>query len=258
MVSSGDVTSVSFFSDSASALRLITSTEVHPSQLASFLFVRRISQILSDFPQVQISLEWSPGHSGVVGNERADSAAKAGIQRPSILYPTIAYLKERANASTNRRWRETVKSRIPSSGTEFLDHFPITRTPIPFFRSTDREIYGRVTQTLTGHGYTGEYYVKRVPSESPWCPCSSAGAPILMTRLHILRECRRYAEHRHILTSAIPDMMDPSWTPAMLGETKHSLPALAVFLKRSGAFTKLGTLFHLDLILPPPRDPRPP
>ena len=56
----------------------------------------------------------------------------------------------------------------------------------------------------------------------------------------------------------IPDVMDPNWTPAMLGEAKRSLLALAVFLERSGAFTKLGTPFHLDLILPPPRDPRPP
>ena len=258
LVSSGDVTSISFYSDSASALRLITSTNVHPSQVASFLFVRRVSQILSDFPHIQISLEWSPGHAGVIGNEKADSAAKAGTRRPPVLYPTIAYFKAKANSSINRQWRKTVKSRTPSSGTEFLNHFPITRTPIPFFRSTDREIYGRVTQTLTGHGYTGEYYAKRVPSESPWCPCSSAGAPILMTRLHILRECNRYASHRHILTSAIPDLMDPSWSPAMLGEIKRALPALATFLKSSGAFTKLGTPFRLNLILPPPRDPRPP
>ena len=90
MVPSGDVTSISFFSDPASALRLITSTEGHPSQLASFLFIRRVSQILSGFHQVQISLEWFPGHAGVIGNEKADSAAKAGAQRPSILFPTIA------------------------------------------------------------------------------------------------------------------------------------------------------------------------
>jgi len=33
---------------------------------------------------------------------------------------------------------------------------------------------------------------------------------------------------------------------------------LAKFLDKSGAFTKLGVPFHIDLILPPPRDPRSP
>jgi len=44
----------------------------------------------------------------------------------------------------------------------------------------------------------------------------------------------------------------------MLGDIKRALPAFATFLKCSGAFTKLGTPFRLNLILPPPRDPRPP
>ena len=83
-----------------------------------------------------------------------------------------------------------------------------------------REIYERVTQTLTGHCCTGECYARRVPSESPCCPCPSAGAPVNMSRLRILRECNRYASHCYTLTSAIPDLMDPSGSHAMLGETK--------------------------------------
>ena len=45
-----------------------------------------------------------------------------------------------------------------------------------------------------------------------------------MTRLHILH---RHASHHTTFTSAIPDLMDPSWTPAMLGDIKRSLPAFA-------------------------------
>ena len=42
------------------------------------------------------------------------------------------------------------------------------------------------------------------------------------------------------------------------GMLDSNLPALATFLKDSGAFTKLEVPFHLNLNLPPLRDPRPP
>ena len=141
--------------------------------------------------------------------------------------------------------------------TKFLEVFPVTRIPNAFFKSTPHEIFRRTTQTLSGHGYTGEYYKRMFLNESPWCLCSrnNPGAPILMTRLHVLRECSRYQQHRHILTKAIPDFMDQTWLPHLLAEPKHALPALAKFLEKSGALTKLGIPFHIDLILPPPRDP---
>ncbi|KAF9642985.1 hypothetical protein BDM02DRAFT_3104989 [Thelephora ganbajun] len=91
-----------------------------------------------------------------------------------------------------------------------LDVFNTTRVPSKFFRSTPRELYGRVVQTVTGHGYTGEYYTEMSLDQSPWCPCSTDGAPIHQTCLHILRECRRYNAHRHTLSQAIPDLFDPS------------------------------------------------
>ena len=94
--------------------------------------------------------------------------------------------------------------------------------------------------------------------ESPWCPCSrdNPDAPVLMTCLHILQECARYHEQRHILAEAVLDIMNPTWQPRLLAEPKRSLPALANFLDKSGAFTKLGITFHIHLILPPLRDPR--
>jgi len=70
------------------------------------------------------------------------------------MYPTVAFFKTKANAYINRQWHKIVKSGTPFNSTEFLNHFPTTRTPTPFFRSTNREIYGRVTKTLTGRNYT--------------------------------------------------------------------------------------------------------
>ncbi|TDL29573.1 hypothetical protein BD410DRAFT_780020 [Rickenella mellea] len=55
------------------------------------------------------------------------------------------------------------------------------------------------------------------------------------TREHILRECKRYSAHRHILREASRDIH----IPTILG-TKKGIAALSDFLQDSGAFTKTG------------------
>jgi len=112
---------------------------------------------------------------------------------------------------------------------------------------------------LTGHGYTGEYYHRMHLSDvSPWCLCStSAGAPVFHTRLHTLLECPRHAQHRHLLKDGNPDLHQPDWSVALLGEPKTRLPAFSLFLFMSGAFTKLDVPFELKLILPPERPKKP-
>ncbi|KAJ7048438.1 hypothetical protein C8F01DRAFT_957503, partial [Mycena amicta] len=83
----------------------------------------------------------------------------------------------------------------------------------------------------TGHGYTGEYYSRFVPDESNHCPCGED----FQSRSHILRECPRYNNHRHILKKVSRDIA----LPVILGTTK-GISALAKFLEESGAFTKMG------------------
>ncbi|KAJ7927664.1 hypothetical protein B0H13DRAFT_2553523 [Mycena leptocephala] len=76
-----------------------------------------------------------------------------------------------------------------------------------------------------------EYYAKFVPSELVTCPC---GEPF-QTRVHILRECETYAWHREILQKVSEDISMPE-----ILATEKGLQALALFLERTGAFTKTG------------------
>ncbi|KAG7445344.1 uncharacterized protein BT62DRAFT_859846, partial [Guyanagaster necrorhizus] len=59
-----------------------------------------------------------------------------------------------------------------------------------------REIFGRVLQCRTGHGYIGEYYSQFVPSKDVDCPCGET----FQTQEHILHECPLYAIHVHYST----------------------------------------------------------
>ena len=212
--STNDIVRIFFYSDSSSAVSEIVSPLLHPSQIASLVYLRHMASILSSHSPPSVVLSWTPGHAGVIGNEEADRTAKQAITRWALIRTTVSYIKLKANMGINKCWQKWARDLVKTEGTKFLDVFPITHIPPAFFHTTNREIYGRIAQTLTGHGYTGEYYSRMRLEQSPWCLCSvSPGAPVLMTRDHILRHCTRYTEHRHILQGNGLDVTDPSWQP---------------------------------------------
>ena len=94
-----------------------------------------------------------------------------------------------------------------------------------------REVFGRLTQCWTGHGYTGEFYRRFVPDESSDCPC---GKP-LQTREHIIRDCARYEAHRDVLRKVSATLS----LPEILG-TRKGLEDLAAFLEKSAHSPRLA------------------
>ena len=72
-------TDLFFFSDSTSALTNITDPGPHLGQIYSISFIQNITFIFDIFPLVRIHLGWSPGHSGVIGNESADYYVRKGV-----------------------------------------------------------------------------------------------------------------------------------------------------------------------------------
>ncbi|KAJ7495394.1 hypothetical protein FB451DRAFT_1214003 [Mycena latifolia] len=104
--------------------------------------------------------------------------------------------------------------------------FPPSLRPTPPFQSLKREVFGRVTQCRTGHGYTGEYYSRFAPSEDVDCPCGEGCK-------HLLRECpldQRYILEKVSRVVSLPEIMGKI----------EGIVALAEFLEKSGAFTKTG------------------
>ena len=153
--------------------------------------------------------------------------------------------------------QKMVKSR--SLGTCFINHYGVLPIHTTEFINTNRELFRRVTQTLSGHGYMGEYYSRMKLDASLWRLCSATpGAPVLHTHYHVLWECSQHASSRHYLLAHNPDLHDASWDLALLGEPKTRLSSLISFMSDSGAFTKLDIPFSLNLILPLVRPKKPP
>ena len=243
---------INIFSDSVAALKLITDPSPHPAQSMSPIFIRNIFATLDSHPNLTITMDWCPGHSNVHGNERADLLANDARPLKGIhKHATITHMKTKSARRISKRWRRelTLKYRRSTGSLDFVYLYPLTPTPTALFKETTRELFGRLTQTLTGHGYTGEFYTKfHIADASPWCLCStSVGAPVFHSRRHVLSQCPRHSQFRSILKDAL---RDPDLDMRMLGDPS-SLKSLLHFMHVSGAFTKLDRPFSLDLILPP-------
>ena len=104
---------VFFYSDSSSALSSAFDPSTHPRQRCSLLFRKNVIGMLGRHPSFRIKASWSPGHSRVVGNGRADALAKRGTRLKSLMhYSTCSHLRHRANEGSNAL-EETADERCP-------------------------------------------------------------------------------------------------------------------------------------------------
>jgi ribonuclease HI len=235
-----DLHHIAIFSDCASALQAITDYTPKPAQYLSILFTQKALAFLNN-PANRISLHWTPSHCGIEGNERADELAKIATRpnRPIVFpAPSIAfhkaYSKHYMAEEWNKEWkttREKLHLFRPAA-----THPPSLR-PSLMFRSLSnkKEVFGRMTQMMTGHGYIGEYYKRFHIDDDTQCNTDKC----LQTRQHIIAECSKFRQHRRELKKVSHNMS----LQVLLGSRK-GLRAMATFIEESGAFTKNGRPFR--------------
>lgn len=190
------------------------------------------------------------------------------ILHASTFHASLAWLKAKAKRTYTTDWDRRIQNLPPANRTPGLHfalkggadisdlRYPMSVNPTSAFIHTSRELWARGAQALTSHGYIGAYY-QRMKFDQPYrCQCSP-DVP-MQTREHIVQHCPRYAEHRHILAEADKTLAWENWQFCRLGEPESYLPSLHEFCRKSGAFSKLGILFHLNLIFPPERPKEPP
>ncbi|KAL1665956.1 RnaseH domain, transposon factor [Schizophyllum commune] len=199
---------IHFFADKTSAIGTIFDPRPHAGQRYSRVFYERICKALDNDEQLEVEIEWCPGHKDIVGNERADALVKRAAEEHST------------ETCSGTRWRREWDHRPTTGRYAVANRIPPSLKPLAHFRDLcgDREQYGR-------------YYKDFVPSESVDCPCGES----IQTRPHVLQDCPIYEPHRHILRGVSEDV-----APAEILGTPKGIDALARFLKKSGAFTKTG------------------
>ncbi|KAF5350420.1 hypothetical protein D9758_012444 [Tetrapyrgos nigripes] len=235
-----------FFTDNSGAVQTIFDTSPKPGQTYCTIFWRRVTDFLDALPNHTVEISWVPSHTGIVGNERADGLAKdtCNLANNEGWIGTRSHAIRRNRERKERQWKRKWENRPITSQYLPANRIPPSLKPTKLMKETkyglNREVFGRVTQCRTGHGFIGEYYKRFVPDENVDCPCGEA----LQTREHVLCDCPIYEPHRDILRGASENLE----MPELLG-TKDGIEALTEFIQKSGAFTKTGKPLH------PPQPP---
>jgi ribonuclease HI len=233
-----EITQIYIFSDSAAALTNITRSTAHPSQPISLLFIKAAEAFLLDNSH-RIKLHWVPGHSNLEINDRADRLARRGCRENHDLLPTsLSYHAERRSRLVLHEWKRLIKRQPLTGAFGEVTDFPPTIKPSKVFRQLEAqsEVFGRLTQTRTMHGYNTAYYARLNIRPDEFCFCGHLVPPDPShVRDHTFHICEHYEEHRPILT----EVSRHHSPPALLGSTKGLL-ATAKFLLASGAFTSEG------------------
>ncbi|KAI0916052.1 hypothetical protein AcV5_010469 [Taiwanofungus camphoratus] len=221
-----------FYADNTSAIKTIFEPKAGPGQGHTRIFREITIAFLEAHPENTVEVEWTPGHKGIRGNELADQLAKKATELDGgPTKATRSHALRRAKERAEEEWVKTWKRTTPSGRYATANHLQPQMHPRKPFTTLPREVYGRLVQCRTGHGFLGEYYDQFVPSETVECPCGAKR----QTRQHILQHCPRYKRYRHILrkTSETIEL------PIILG-TQEGIEALGWFIKASGAMTKSG------------------
>ncbi len=195
----GDVKHLHFFADNTSAIEAIFDPTPRTGQTYAIVFHRRIRQFLDSDPSHTVEVAWCPGHKDIQGNERADYLAKRGAERSTdAMGRTRANARREAKAKTAVEWKKIWEASPKHGRYATANRFPPSLKPTQHFLDLagKREVYGRVLQCRTGHGYTGEYYAQFVPSENVDCPVVNLSRLVSISSVnaHAMKHSEQYCD----------------------------------------------------------------
>jgi hypothetical protein len=243
-----EISHIIFVSDSSTTITNITRTHAHLTQSLSRIFTKHAKAFL-DNDTHHISLLWTKSHRGTRINEEADRLAKEGRNADQNTQPpSLSFYAEKRSSHTLKQWRKDFAANRPTGAFGEATFHPPTIKPGKVFTqlANDPEVFGRLTQVRTMHGYNPPYYYRFRIDRDLDCTCGIQFDPsdASFHRRHVLNSCDEYISHHHILADG-SRTRDPT---ILLGSTKGLL-AVAKFLKTSGAFTRDGQPYN------PPRPP---
>ncbi|KAJ3501041.1 hypothetical protein NMY22_g19059 [Coprinellus aureogranulatus] len=208
----------------------------NPRPTAGQSFAHSFYQLASKFLDAdninRISIRWCPSHCGIRGNERADRLAKQATSLSSTMATTRTNAIRRAKLAAQKEWTKEWRTAPHQGWFAVSDRLPPSLKPTKHARrlANNRELYGRVVQTRTGHGYTGEFRRRFALDEPYTCACDNI---TLETREHVLIHCPRFERWRDDLRRVSREIV----LSDILG-TDKGIEALETFLHHSKAFAR--------------------
>ncbi|GBM20225.1 hypothetical protein AVEN_216647-1 [Araneus ventricosus] len=157
---------INLYTDSLSVLEALNTFKTSKQEILAIK-----NDILEMRKEKSITLHWIPAHTGIQGNETADSYAKKATTKPYIEKIPKKSFKQLKNAISNVQmqiWQE----RWASSTTKNGRH---TEKLIPAVSIHTKKFSHFIVQFLSGHGRFPAYFVRFGKSLNIKCPCGAVG-----------------------------------------------------------------------------------
>ncbi len=179
------------FSDSQAAIKRLKNSSLK-SDLYYIQSIRKWAEKLQN-NNIQMQLEWVPGHMNIKGNELADKAAKkeTKLQKTAIeSYISIAYIKRKIKESALIDWTSIWQA--SKAKEKQYNQFECKSKWKTKTRTLKKQIWSTYIQLKLDHDYFKSYLNKMSNYDSNICQfCNTKENPE-----HLLLHCRRYSQIR--------------------------------------------------------------
>ncbi|KAH7557896.1 hypothetical protein BM1_05168 [Bipolaris maydis] len=182
------------------------------------------------------TIQWVPGHQGVIGNEKADALAKEATKLdPSSSRTSLAIIGSRIKQLGEREWLSYLgqyrRKAIALNPTTYAARYKWKTRKQIATPPTSREASSAFFQLKLGHCYLRDFLFKRGKVDSKVCPCNYRAT---QDAAHILLNCALYKEARTKMQEASKDPL----SLAFLLNTSIGIQATITFIEETKAATQ--------------------
>lgn len=212
--------------DNQAAIKAVHKQGPQPGQYLIHLFQSELDKLLTAKPHLSIHLAWIPGHSGVEGNEWADTEAKAAAEGnstplsrriPALLHTlprSVAALKAQHKQQTAVQWEERWRNTKRAKHMSKFDRSPPGKRTLQFYANLPRRSCSILTQLRTGHIGLNRFLFRINAVTSPLCALCRTPETVD----HFILHCRRFTKERHVLRKTLKKSLN---LHMLLGKPKH-------------------------------------
>jgi len=212
------------FTDSQAATKAVFKPKRQSGQQIIQGILYKLETLALANPNLNLTIEWIPGHMDIPGNERADAEAKKAAKEKGKLGKPFQHRGLKSSQNQNIEAKISSQARKEWEEAETKEQFqkiirknPTKQSGSKYYNcAINRRQATRLVQLRTGHIPLNQYLHRFHIIDSPQCACGQG----VETISHYILHCKQYMKQRSELRSKVEPRGMKLHT--LLGDPKHA------------------------------------